>query len=452
MSDPKTNEPGHGAHEHQHPHASPEEQPHSAHSAHAGHDHPHEAEPAPERLQAESSAHAHPHAEDSHEHGTAAHEQPHPAGHNHAEETHDDPHAVNAHGHANGDHGHDHDEKTGGVLGFLRRLGLLHGHSHAVNTDEALESNEKGIRAVKISLVVLGATASFQVAVVLVSGSVALLADTIHNFTDAMTALPLWLAFALARRPASRRFTHGFGRTEDLAGLLIVLIILGSAVVAGYESYRKILHPTPLSNVEWVIAAAIIGFIGNEAVAMLRIRVGKEIGSAALVVDGQHARVDGLTSLAVLVGAIGVLAGAPLADPIIGALITVAILFITKDAALMVYHRLMDAVDPALVLLLEDSAAEVINAESGARSINAVRLRWLGHRLQAELNLVVDDQLSTKESHRIAEELRHALFHALPGLASVVVHVDPWSADGLNHHDLTDHHGTSKRAAGPQLR
>jgi cation diffusion facilitator family transporter len=256
------------------------------------------------------------------------------------------------------------------------------------STDLAMESSEKGIRAVKISLVLLTLTAAFQVVVVIVSGSVALLADTIHNFSDALTALPLWLAFALSRRPASRRFTHGLGRSEDLAGVIIVLIILASALVAGYESYRRILDPTPLSNIEWVIAAAIIGFIGNEVVAVFRMRVGKEIGSAALVADGQHARVDGLTSLAVLFGAIGVLLGAPIADPLVGSAITIAILFITKDAAVMVWHRLMDGVDPRLTHELEHAAEEAASQYAGAEEVNS---SFAAHRANREVQGRRDD-------------------------------------------------------------
>src|SRR5258706_10495188 len=158
------------------------------------------------------------------------------------------------------------------------------------------------------------------------SGSVGLLADGIHNVSDALTAIPLWIAFMLARRPATRRYTYGYGRAEDIAGVIIVLMIFLSSLVAAYESSQKLLHPEPLRYVWWVMAAAIIGFVGNEGVAILRMRAGREIGSAALVADVQHARVDGLTSLAVLIGAVGSPLGFPLPDPIIGALITIAIL------------------------------------------------------------------------------------------------------------------------------
>ena len=380
-----------------------------------------------------------------HEHGPGA-GHVHPpkdrvASQQHQTPDHDHPHEdEHGHQHATGDeHVHSH-EKGRGVLGWLQRLGLFHAHSHSATTDSALEASAKGIWAVKVSLILLAATASFQVVVVLASGSVALLADTIHNFSDALTSIPLWIAFVLARRAASRRYTYGLGKVEDIAGVIIVLLILASAVIAGYESYRKIVDPTPLRNIEWVIAAAIIGFLGNEAVAIFRTRVGKEIGSAALIADGQHARTDGLTSLAVLFGALGVLAGFKLADPLVGALITFAILFIVKDAAVMVWHRLMDAVDPVLMDQLEHAAQVVVASETSVHGIDGVRLRWLGHRLQAELNLLVDQDLPTRESHRLAEEMRHALFHALPQLTSVLVHVDPHSSDGYDHHASTVHH------------
>jgi cation diffusion facilitator family transporter len=271
---------------------------------------------------------------------------------------------------------------------------------------------------------------------VLISGSVALLADTIHNFSDALTAVPLWIAFTLSKRVASRRYTYGFGRAEDIAGTVVVLMILTSALIAGWESYRKFAEPTPMSNVGWVIAAAIIGFLGNEAVAIFRIRVGNEIGSAALVADGQHARVDGFTSLAVLFGAVGSLLGFPLADPIIGALITVAILFIVKDAAVAMWHRLMDAIEPEVIDQVERAAAGV----PGVQGVNEARARWLGHALSAELHIVVDEDLPTHASHSIAEEVRHALFHAQPRLATITIHVDPCGHGGADHHAPTQHH------------
>jgi cation diffusion facilitator family transporter len=304
-----------------------------------------------------------------------------------------------------------------------------------------METSARGLWALKVSLAGLGITALFQLVIVLMSGSVALLADTIHNFSDALTAVPLGIAFVLGRRPASRRYTYGYGRAEDVAGVIIVLMIFASSLVAGYESYRKFLHPQALSNVGWVIAAAIVGFLGNEGVAVFRIRVG--IGSAALVADGQHARVDGITSLAVLFGAIGSLLGHPIVDPIVGLLITIAILFIVKDTTVMMWHRLMDAVEPQTVDRIEQAAATV----PGAHDVHDVRVRWLGHRLQAELHITVDEDMPTRESHRLAEEVRHTLFHAEPRLSVITVHADPCGHGGEDPHALTAHHDRPEHAA-----
>ena len=342
------------------------------------------------------------------------------------------------------EHGHEHGHEDGqGILAKIREaIPFLHGHSHGeANIDDAMESSERGIWALKVSLVVLGLTAVFQLGIVFISGSAALFADTIHNFSDALTAVPLWIAFVLGRRAASRRYTYGYGRAEDIAGVVILLMIIFSAALAGYESLTKLLDPQPLSNVGWVIAAAIIGFIGNEAVAIFRIRVGNEIGSAALVADGQHARVDGLTSLAVLFGAVGSLLGFPLADPIVGLLITIAILFIVRDTAVTMWRRLMDAVEPEVVESIEQAASSV----PGVMEAHDVRVRWLGHRLQTELHITVDEDLPTRESHRIAEEVRHTLAHAQPRLATITVHVDPCGHSGEDTHDLVAHHKSLAR-------
>jgi cation diffusion facilitator family transporter len=293
----------------------------------------------------------------------------------------------------------------------------------------------------KISLLGLGATALFQVLIVIISGSVALLADTVHNFSDALTAVPLWIAFILGRRVASRRYTYGYGRAEDLAGLFVVLMIALSAGVAAWQSIRRLIDPQPIDNVGWVIAAAIIGFLGNEAVAIFRIRIGREIGSAALVADGYHARTDGLTSLAVLVSGLGALTGIGLADPLIGLAITVAILFVLKGAVVQMWHRLMDASDPGMVERFEHAATDV----SGVQAVQGVRVRWLGHRLEADLRIVVNEELSTRESHVVAEAVRHALFHTEPRLATAIVHVDPCGHTGGEVHAAAAHHQSQGR-------
>ena len=322
------------------------------------------------------------------------------------------------------------------IHAHLHRPSEEHDHDHTHGAvDQQLLSTQRGIWAVKWSFLALMATAALQVVVVVFTGSVALLADTIHNFGDALTAVPLWIAFRLGRREPTRRFTYGLGRVEDLAGVVIVVTILGSAVFAAYEAIDRILNPRDISYLWAVAAAAVIGFIGNEAVAQFRIKVGREIGSAALEADGYHARVDGLTSLAVLAGAVGVWAGLPLADPIVGLLITAAILRIVWQSGKAVFTRLLDGVDPEVVDEIEHAVEHV----PGVRELTGVRVRWLGHRMQAELNVSVGADLSVEQGHEIAVEVRHQLLHHLKYLSGVTIHIDPEHASGDEHHCVEGH-------------
>jgi cation diffusion facilitator family transporter len=321
------------------------------------------------------------------------------------------------------------------VCGRVWHVLRPHNHDAADSVDAELAASAEGIRALKVSLLVLGATALAQLVVVAVSGSAALLADTIHNFSDASTAVPLWVAFVLGRRAATRRYTYGYGRAEDLAGVFIVAMIALSAVVAGYESVHRLLEPRPVANVGAVLAAGVIGFLGNELVAVHRIRVGRRIGSAALVADGLHARTDGFTSLAVVGAAIGVLAGFPLADPVVGLLITVAILVVLRGAALDVYRRLMDAVDPRLV----DTAETAVRAVPGVVAVEELRLRWCGHRVRAEVGIAVDARLDVVAAHDIATAVEHRLLHDVPKLVAATVHVGPDDSRG-DHHAVLAHH------------
>ncbi|KKH49027.1 cation diffusion facilitator family transporter [Methanosarcina sp. 1.H.A.2.2] len=314
--------------------------------------------------------------------------------------------------------------------------GEEHSYSHAHGVvDPELLSTDRGLFAVKWSFAGLMLTALFQILVVLVSGSVALLADTIHNFGDAATAIPLGFAFLLSRKKPNKSFTYGYGRAEDLAGLLIVFLVFLSAAVAAYESVHRLLSPQPVDYLWAVAAASIIGFLGNELVAKFRIRVGKEIGSAALVADGYHARADGFTSLAVLFGALGVWLGYPLADPIIGLLITVAILRIVWEAGKSVFSRMLDGVDPRIV----DDIRQVVSQVKDVRDITEIRVRWLGHRLYAEVNIAVESGLSVKEGHEIAVNVRHRMLHGLNYLSNAVVHVDPLGASGEAFHRIPGH-------------
>jgi cation diffusion facilitator family transporter len=309
-----------------------------------------------------------------------------------------------------------------------------HVHIHGA-ADPPLLSTERGIWAVKWSFVGLFATAVFQFVIALISGSIALLADTIHNFGDAVTAIPLWVAFTLGRRKPSKRFTYGLGRVEDLAGVAIVLIILSSAIVAGYESINRLFHPQRVDHLWTVILASIIGFAGNEGVAIFRVKVGKEIGSAALIADGCHARVDGFASLAVFVGALGIWMGYPLADPVVGFLITIMILRIVWQLGKSVLTRLLDGVDPEVINEIRDAASHV----SGVGNVSEVRVRWLGHRLRAELSIAVNQGLSVEKGHEIAKDVRHELLHHLRYLSNATIHIDPANASGEEHHHIVEH-------------
>lgn len=304
---------------------------------------------------------------------------------------------------------------------MIKEIFAPHSHDAADSVDDTLESTAAGIRTVKISLLVLGLTALIQIVIVMMSGSVALAADTIHNFADALTAVPLWIAFALGAKPATRRYTYGFGRVEDLAGSFVVAMITMSAIIAGYEAIARLIHPQQIEHVGWVALAGLVGFIGNEWVALYRIRVGHRIGSAALIADGLHARTDGFTSLAVLCSAGGVALGFPLADPIVGLLITAAILAVLRTAARDVFRRLLDGVDPAMV----DAAEQALAARPGVQAVRSVRMRWIGHRLHADAELDVDPALDLAQAHRIAHDAEHELTHTVPKLTTALIHAYP---------------------------
>jgi cation diffusion facilitator family transporter len=315
--------------------------------------------------------------------------------------------------------------------------GHPHAHSHGA-IDPSIVTHERGLWAVKWSFVALMITACLQLVIVIATNSIALLADMIHNFGDAATAIPLGIAFLFARLKPTKRFTYGYGRVEDLAGVVVLLLILFSAVVAGVESVSRFFHPETVSHLWAVIAASILSFIGNEGVAIFRIKVGKEIGSAALIADGYHARIDGWASLAVLIGAIGIWLGFPLADPIMGLVITISILFIVWSSGKEIFSRMLDGVDPEVLHEVEHAAEHV----EGVRNIGDVKARWLGHKLCVELVVAVKSNATAKEGHAIAKEVRHQILHHLPHAGSVMIHIDPESDFGESHYKMGEHkHG-----------
>jgi cation diffusion facilitator family transporter len=336
-------------------------------------------------------------------------------------------------------HGHQHSSELDGNRRWwhrVRHVILPHSHDSAAKTDAVMERSRDGLRALWISLVVLGVTAIGQAALAAVTGSVALLGDTLHNVADALTAVPLGIAFLVGRRAATRRYTYGFGRAEDLAGIAIVVTILVSAVAAGWQAIDRLIHPATVDHLPYVALAGLIGFAGNEWVAHYRIRVGRRIGSAALVADGLHARTDGFTSLAVVASAAGVAAGWEQADAIVGLAITAAILLVLKDAATEIYRRIMDAVDPAIV----DTIETTLHHTAGVLDVPSVKVRWVGHQLRAECILVVDPHLTVGAAHDVAVNAEHDLIHATPRLATALIHIDPAATPGNDPHQALAHH------------
>ncbi|MEO0943083.1 MAG: cation diffusion facilitator family transporter [Cyanobacteria bacterium J06642_12] len=303
-------------------------------------------------------------------------------------------------------------------------------HTHGV-VDPEIASSALGIWAVKWSLVGLLLTAIIQAAIFWLSGSVALLADMIHNVGDAMTAVPLGVAFLVSRRKPTPRFSYGFARLEDLAGIIIVAIILLSAIITAYESIERFYHPQPLHHLGALAIAGFVGFIGNEIVAVFRVRVGREINSAALIADGYHAMADGLVSLAVLLSAMGVSLGYSWADPVIGLAISAVLLKIVWESGQTVFSRLLDGVEPEVLDSLHHAIAHVPEieteafAERGVSRISNLRTRWLGHRLHVEMDMILPPNLSLQETQEITNTVEKQLKTHVPYLGLTVVRAVP---------------------------
>ena len=325
------------------------------------------------------------------------------------------------HHHDDAHHHHHHSNNILVKIAMALHLpGFTHDHSHAeLAADRAFLDNQLAVRTVWIALAALGFTTALQIVIYIASNSVALLADTVHNLGDALNSIPLLFAFYIARRAANRRYTYGYGRLEDIAGVFIVISIGFSAAYILYESVQRLLNPLPLENLEWIALAALVGFVGNELVALMQIRVGRRIGSDAMIADGQHALIDGLTSLAVLIAVIGTLIGLPILDPIVGVVIALAIVGITWNAIKAVWYRMMDAVDPHLVEHVEDH----VRALEGVEDVLTLRLRWVGHRMYGVIKVAVPADVSLAESQAIAQAVQHEAGHVIPQLAELAVEV-----------------------------
>ena len=338
--------------------------------------------------------------ENSHEHGTHAHE-----------------HVKHDHDHNHGEH----DEKG-------------HGHEHG-KVDADLYGNREGLRAVQISTAGMLLVSVIQFAIAWIGGSAGLFADALHNFGDVFTTIALWIAFVISNRAANQRYTYGYYRSEDLAGIFIVLIIIASATASAVESVQKLTSGNIPTQIYLSMAAALVGVAGNELLAQYKISVGKRINSVSLIADGHHSRIDGLTSLAAFIGLVGVKLGFPKADPIAGIVITIVIVTVVFSTSRSVLQRLLDAVDPHIV----PSIITISTVVPGVEQVTDVRARWVGHTLHVVMTIEVDAELTLSNAHAIAEEVRHQLFHEINGISEVLIHTDPSSASGDYHQELAHH-------------
>jgi cation diffusion facilitator family transporter len=336
-------------------------------------------------------------------------------------------HATHTHDHEEHNHDHDHDDHA-------------HGHEHG-KVDADLYGNRAGLRAVQISTAGMFLVAAIQFAIAWIGGSAGLFADALHNFGDVFTTIALWIAFVISNRAANQRYTYGYYRAEDLAGIFIVLVIIASAIASAVESIQKLTSGNIPTQIYLSMAAALIGVAGNELLAQYKISVGKRINSVSLIADGHHSRIDGLTSLAAFIGLIGVKLGFPKADPIAGIVITIVIVTVVFSTSRSVLQRLLDAVDPHVVPSIVTTATAV----PGVEEVTDVRARWVGHTLHVVMNIEVDAELTLSKAHAIAEEVRHRLFHDVKGISEVVVHTDPSSASGDHHQEMAHHIQAAQR-------
>ena len=337
-------------------------------------------------------------------------------------------HEHGTHAHDHEEHNHDHDQ------GEPHHDEQGHGHEHG-KVDADLYGNRAGLRAVQISTVGMFLVSAIQFAIAWIGGSAGLFADALHNFGDVFTTIALWIAFVISNRAANQRYTYGYYRSEDLAGIFIVLVIIASATASAVESIQKLTSGNIPTQIYLSMAAALVGVAGNELLAQYKISVGKRINSVSLIADGHHSRIDGLTSLAAFIGLVGVQIGFPKADPIAGIVITIVIVTVVFSTARSVLQRLLDAVDPHVV----PSIITIASAVTGVEEVTDVRARWIGHTLHVAMNIEVDAELTLSKAHAIAEEVRHQLFHHIKGISEVLIHTDPSSASGDHHRELAHH-------------
>ena len=313
----------------------------------------------------------------------------------------------------------------------------VHAHRHG-QTDNSLASAGGGgasaLRVVAVSSLILAAVAAAELIAAAATSSAAVLADGLHNLGDVGTTVALALAFVLSRRAPNRRFPYGYHRVEDLAGLVVLALIVASAIASGVTSIEHLIHRQPLTNVWLAIAVAAIGFAGNEVAAQYKIRAGRRLRSLALIADGQHSRTDGFASLGAVVGVAGAALGASVLDPVAGLVITVIIAAVAWETARSLTGRFLDEADASLVATIEEIAATT----DGVLGVTDARARWTGRRVLAEITLEVDPETPLSHAHALGEEVRHRLYHRIDPLTDVIVHLDP--AGDAEAHDAVSHH------------
>jgi cation diffusion facilitator family transporter len=297
-----------------------------------------------------------------------------------------------------------------------------------------LAGDRSALRVLAISSLVLAVVAALEMGAAVLSGSAAVLADGLHNLGDVSTTVALAIAFILSRRAPTRRFPYGYHRGEDLAGLVVLGLIVASAIVSGVTSVEHLVHQQPLSNFPLALAVALVGFAGNEGVAQYKISAGRRLRSMALVADGRHSRLDGLASLGAALGVLGAELGAPVLDPVAGLLITVVIAVVAWETGRTVTGRLLDEADASLLATIE----EVAQSTPGVIAVSETRARWTGRRVRAEITLELQPDATLARAHALGEEVRHRLYHRIEPLTDVIVHLDPAGDDTA--HEAVSHH------------
>ncbi len=375
-------------------------------------------------------------------HGTRAQnsdpisQKPHPHPHPHptsASSRHDHHEKRPEHEHEH-EHGHEHEHEHGETAHNESRDGEHHDHSAASHGHHHGSLGDEPLRVALVSSGVLGLVAALELFAGLATGSSAVLSDSFHNLADVSTTIALAAAFLLSRRHATRRFPYGYHRVEDLAGLLVLGLILASAVLAGFDSVTHLLHPQPLGTPLLALAAALIGVVGNEAVGQYKLRAAARAHSTSLAADGKHSRLDGAVSLGAAVGVTGSWLGFHLLDPLAGLALTGLILYVGWETAGHVTGRLMDEAD----YVMEQLITEIAGRHEGLQKITGVHARWTGRQLLADLTIEVDATATVAQGHAIAEAIRHELFHEITQLREVLIHVDPGGI--LTAHTETAHH------------